>query len=99
MTATLTPEASKILKAAAEGGGIVAYVVTFGGPSITVGGREMIPHDANHRAQQLWIGGLEDLQRYGYVRDRVGRGELFDVTREGYQRADQPRAGSGKPSA
>ena len=94
----LTQEASEILKSAAGGGGIVTYVLTFGGPSITAGGREMIPDGASHRIQQSWIGGLEDLERHSYVRDR-GRGELFDVTRDGYQRADQLLTETGAPAA
>ena len=50
--------------------------------------KNFIPDDADHRTVASWIGGLEDLERGGYIRGTVAKGELFEVTREGYAAAD-----------
>ena len=50
-----------------------------------VGGRNLIPDPATHRTVQMWIGGLEDLQKVGYIRPVR---EEFEVTREGYSVVD-----------
>ena len=47
----------------------------------------MIP-DQEHRTVARWIGGLEELERLGYVRDITSNGKVFEVTREGYIAAD-----------
>jgi hypothetical protein len=86
-TTELSDEAKTILKAAATGGGTIMYVRTFGGETIQAGNRSMIP-DKDPRIVARWTGGLEDLQRRRYIKDRGHKGEVFEVTREGYEAAD-----------
>ena len=55
----------------------------------------MIPKDADHRAVASWIGGVEELETRDYVRALGDKGELFEVTREGYAAADRLENTSG----
>lgn len=85
--AELSNEAKLILKAAAESGGTIMHHRYFGGETIQAGQRPLIP-DKDPRTVARWTGGLEDLQRRRYVKDRGHKGEIFEVTREGYEAAD-----------
>ena len=90
MTDEMTREAEEILKAAAAGDGNIMYLRTMGRPGVVMqaGGKNFIPDDADHRTVASWIGGLEDLERDGYIRGTGAKGELFEITREGYIAAD-----------
>ena len=81
-------EAKFILKEASSSDGLVACTRTFGGRFITINGKPMIP-EQNPRTVARWIGGLEELERLGYIRDLGYKGEVFEVTREGYEAADE----------
>lgn len=83
----LSAEAKAILLAAAEGGGRIMHLRFMGGGSISAGRKSMIPNDEPRTVAQ-WEGGLEDLQRRRYVKDLGHKGEVFEVTREGYEAAD-----------
>ena len=84
----LSTEARKLLKEAAAGDGYIVYSRFIGGEEIRANGKYMIP-DGNPRTVALWKGGLEDLQRRGYIEDSGHKGEVFKVTREGYEAADE----------
>jgi len=84
----LSDEAKAILKAAAAGDGRIMHVRYMGGEEIQAGGKTMIP-DKDSRTIALWVGGLEDLQRRRYIKDLGHKGEVFEVTREGYEKADE----------
>jgi len=84
----LSPEAVAILKAAASGDGSIMNLNNYGGGEIIVKGESIIP-DTDARTMALWEGGIEDLQRRRYIKDRGHKGEIFDVTREGYEAADK----------
>ena len=83
----LSNEAKRILIEAVSGDGIVMHIRTLNGEGIQVNGKGMIPN-GDPRTVALWRGGLEDLQRRNYVQDRGHKGQLFEVTREGYVMAD-----------
>ena len=86
MSVELTTEAKAILKAAAGGDGYIGIQrFAEGGVIIMAGGQNLIPNPATHRTVQMWIGGLEDLKKVGYIRPVR---EEFEVTREGYSIAD-----------
>ena len=88
-TATeLSEEAKAILKAAVAGGGIIMHRRYIGGQEIQAGHESLIP-DQDPRTIARWVGGLEDLQRRRYIKDRGHKGEMFEVTREGYEAADE----------
>ena len=84
----LSVEAKKLLKEAAAGDGTIMYIRYMGGEVIETNGKAMIPN-ANPRTIARWKGGLEDLQRRGYIKDPGHKGEVFEVTREGYEAADE----------
>ena len=92
----LSEEAKAILKAALKaaeaketGDGRITHVRHLNGQAITVRGKSLIPEDGNPQTVARWVGGLEDLERRGYIRkyfkDR-GR-KAFEVTHEGYEAA------------
>jgi len=84
----LSDEAKAILKAAVAGGGRLIHVKYMGGDDIQAGGQSMIP-DKDPRTIACWLGGLEDLRRRRYVKDLGHKGEVFEVTREGFEVADE----------
>ena len=88
-TATeLSEEAKAILKAAAADDGTIMRQRYLGGQAMQAG-RETLIRDQDPRTVARWMGGLEDLQRRRYIKDRGHKGEMFEVTREGYEAADE----------
>lgn len=90
----LSDEAKAILLAGAKNNGRIMYMKYMGGQSIQAGRQSLLPND-DPRTLALWAGGLEDLQRRRYIKDVGHKGEIFEVTREGYEAAD--RIGGAKP--
>jgi hypothetical protein len=58
--------------------------VGFGGEQIQAEERSFIEEN-NPRSVAKWVGGLEELENLGFVQDRGNKGEVFQVTREGYE--------------
>lgn len=83
----LSAEAKLILKTAVTGGGQIVHIRYQGGEAIQANGKSLIP-DQDARTIARWVGGLEDLQRRRYIKDLGYKGEVFEVTREGYEAAD-----------
>ena len=89
----LSEEAKAILKAAARNGTII-HRRYMGGQEIQAGGEALIPDQAP-RTIVSWVGGLEDLRRWRYIQDLGYKGEMFEVTREGYKAVDEFRGDRG----
>lgn len=89
----LSPEATTILLEATAGDGSVIHLRHLGGEGIRANGKSLIP-DSSQRTTALWVGGLEDLTRRRLIKDRGYKQEVFEVTREGYQAADELRKSS-----
>ena len=87
----LPHEAQEILKAAIAGDGSIMHLRHFGRPGITVqaGGKSMIPVGADNRTAMAWVAGVEKLVELGCIRDTSGKGEVFEVTHEGYVVVDK----------
>ena len=85
--AELSEEAKAILAAAAKGGGRIMHLKHMGGEVIQAGGESLIPNN-DARTIARWVGGLEDLRRHRYITDLGHKGEVFQVTREGFEAAD-----------
>jgi hypothetical protein len=83
----LSEEAKTILVAAASGDGRILCLRHMAGQIIQTSGKQLIP-DGNARTIARWTGGVEDLQRRRYITDIGHKGEVFEVTREGYEMAD-----------
>ena len=87
MGTTASFEARSILQESVCGDGLISFTRTFGEQSIVTNGRTMIP-DEKPRTIAQWVGGLEELVQFGYIRGIGYKGEVFEVTREGYEAAD-----------
>jgi len=86
-TTELSSEAKVILKAAVASDGQIVHLRCADGDSIQVADKAMLP-DQEARTVAHWVGGLEDLQRRRYIKDVGHKGEVFEVTRKGYEAAD-----------
>ena len=86
-TANLTQEAVVLLKEAVIGDGRIGHMRGADLETISVNGKSMI-QDGSNRTIAMWRGGLEDLVRFGFIRDVGHRGQIYEVTREGYEMAD-----------
>lgn len=92
-TSDLSPEAKAILLAAVKGDGhVTCFKDLRSGPEISTNGKSLMP-DRENRTAALWLGGIEDLQRRRLIKDAGHKGEVFNVTREGYEMADELTAG------
>ena len=86
-TSGLSEEAKIILREAAGADCFIYYIRTLGGTRIQVNGKIM-NQDEKPRTLARWEGSLEELQRHRYIKDAGHKGELFKVTKEGYDAAD-----------
>ena len=85
---TLSTEAETLLKVAAAGDGRIWHPRMSGGEIIQASNNSMLP-DQDPRTIALWEGGIEDLLRRRYIKGIGAKGEMFEVTREGYAAADE----------
>lgn len=88
----LSNEAKTILLEASAGDGMIMHNRYMGGEQIQANGKSLIPEN-NQRTIALWVGGLEDLIRRRYIKDIGQKREVFEVTREGYEAADEIEEG------
>ncbi len=83
-TVRLSAIAGKMLLAAANGNGIITLLRALNGTHFSAGGQKF-EHDGSRKQ----IAELEDavvkLADFGLVRDRGFKGEIFEVTHEGFQ--------------
>ena len=84
----LSEEAKKLLLTAVAEEGQIICVRTFGGLTVKAkttalfSGRE-------HREEARWLSAVEELQDARLIQDRGHKGEVFEVTKLGYEVADQ----------
>jgi hypothetical protein len=92
---SMSPEATQLLlEACASRGGDVMKVRTMGGLVIQANKKNFTTlRDA--RSEATWEGAVDELVRLGFLQD-LGRGEVFRVTRGGYETADRLRGEQGK---
>ena len=86
----LSEEAKAILKTAASSDdGRIMYIsnMSSAGKAITAGNQSMIP-SYDPRTVALWNGGMKDLSRRNFIEDIGHKGEIFKITREGYEAAE-----------
>jgi hypothetical protein len=88
----LGPEAKALLvEASQDKNGIIISSRTMSGHHIETNGKDFV-RGADRRSAAVWEGALEDLLRLGMVRPRGVKGEVFELTREGYKAADAIRS-------
>ncbi len=83
----LSEEAKAILREAVKADGFIFLMGTLGGTWIQVNGKVM-NQDEKPRTLARWEEGLEELRRRRYIKDAGHKGEVFKVTKEGYDAAD-----------
>ena len=84
--AVLSREAQVLLKEAASDGQIL-HMHFIGGTAIQAGGKNLVEDSA--RSVAIWEGALSELEKGGLVRCANSKREVFRVTRDGYDLADQ----------
>jgi hypothetical protein len=90
----LSTEARTILLEAAAGDGRIIHARYQGGEQIQANSKSLIP-EHNQRTIALWVGGIDDLSRHRFIKDVGHKGEIFEVTREGYEAADEIQKAAG----
>lgn len=76
-----------LLEAAASGDGVVGKIAYIGGAIVQANGKNFVEPD-NPRSRAAWEGAVDDLVDLGFL-DSVGhKGEMFRITRQGYEAAD-----------
>jgi hypothetical protein len=88
-TEKLSKEAESILSQAAQGDGRIYTVETFQGITISSGNKSVVPFGATQKDISYWKAGIQDLRRYGLIQQTDTKGRMFEVTREGYEFAEQ----------
>jgi hypothetical protein len=84
----ISDDASQLLVSAVrDGNGTVLSLIAFGGLSIRAGNREFVER-SNPRSEARWKKALEELVAIDYLRDQGYKGEIFEVTADGYDVAD-----------
>lgn len=83
----LSREAKELLLEAVTGGGDIMVIAWIGGSTVQANGRNFVePNEPRSRA--IWEGAVNELDRKGLVQAVGHKGEIFRVTREGYDAAD-----------
>ena len=84
----LSREAQVLLKEASQdSAGHILKIRTMGGFFVQTNGKNMVT-DRSPKTQAIWEGAIRDLQNYGLIEDRGHKGEVFGITREGYEIAE-----------
>jgi len=84
----LSKEARVLLKeASTDKSGVILHAKYIGGVTLQTNGKNLITSD-EHRVVAAWEGALESLIQMGFVKDRGYKGEVYQVTNEGYRVAD-----------
>ena len=83
----LSEDGKSILMAAAQGEGEVICIRTMGGVRVSAGGKSMVINDSAREAAR-WEAAVEELQRHRYIKDVGYKGEVFELTKAGWDMSD-----------
>jgi hypothetical protein len=84
----LSSEAQTLLKDAVATDGQVLCLHMLGGLTIQVGSRNFT-EGADARSQAMWEGAVQELEKLGLISPLGNKREIFKVTRDGFDTADQ----------
>jgi len=77
-----------LIVAVQEGNGTILTLLSNAGYSVQVGGKEFVER-GNTRSEARWRKAIEILIGEDFIRDRGYKGEVFEVTADGYDYADK----------
>jgi hypothetical protein len=87
----ISPDAAELLtEAARDEDGLILRIDTFGGLEISTNGRDFVD-DKSARVEARWEEALRELSKKGLILDKGNKGEVFGLTKLGYQVADSLR--------
>lgn len=85
---SISDDATELLIAAVqEGNGTIMSLRTMAGLSVQTGSRQFAER-GDPRSEARWTRALEDLVAVTYIRDKGYKGEIYEVTADGYDAAD-----------
>ncbi len=84
----LSPEAKTLLKDAVVSDGQILCLLMLGGLTVQVGSRNFT-ESADARTQAVWEGAVQELETHGLITPLGNKREIFKVTRDGFDVADQ----------
>lgn len=87
----LGSEATDLLCEAAAHDGTILAVPTSAGLHIQVGTRSFV-EEGNPRSEATWLAALKELVQRAFIEDRGHKGDVFAVTKKGYEYADSAAA-------
>lgn len=91
---SLSKEAAVLLTEAAAADGQIIYLHMLGGTLVQVG-QENYAGDGDARSQARWEGAVDELEQLGLIAAQGNKREIFKVTRDGFDMADQIVDASG----
>jgi hypothetical protein len=96
-TVELSDDSVELLTSAASADGQIMYIGHAGGASVQVGNRNFIASDSP-REEARWKAAIEELLNYGLIEDVGYKREIFQLTKSGYDVADQIKTRRDKAS-
>lgn len=85
---SMSAEAQHLLsEAAMSADGVVGKIAYIGGGIVQANGKNFVEPN-NPRSRAAWEGAIEELVRLGFLEPIGQKGQMFRITREGYQAAD-----------
>ena len=91
---SLSKEGAVLLTEAAAADGQIIYLHMLDGPLVQVG-QENYAGDGDARSQARWEGAVDELEHLGLIAAQGSKREIFKVTRDGFDVADQIADASG----
>ena len=89
-TVTLSKEAKTLLKESAlDPSGLVLFEQYGASVDLHTNGKSFFTDKANHRALAVWESALQELVKDGLLVARGQRGEVFEITKKGYDVAER----------
>jgi len=86
---TLNDDAKTLLVAAKESEGRIMYIQYMGGSAIQAGNKNFIQPADSDREEARWKAALDELRGHNLVEDVGYKGEVFRLTKLGYEVADE----------
>jgi len=94
--APLSKEAKLLLKgAAADPSGLVIFERFGASDDLHTNGESLFTDKSDHQALATWEAALEELVKAGLFVDRGGKGEIYEITKKGYDENQTQQSKTG----